>query len=61
MSLEIMILSCIFNLAVFSEYLDDLDSQAFILIIIIAAGAETAIGLSIILCFTHYLKHKYFI
>jgi NADH-quinone oxidoreductase subunit K len=51
MSLELMLLSVNVNFVVFSVYLDDLLGQMFALFILTVAGAESAIGLAILVAY----------
>jgi NADH-quinone oxidoreductase subunit K len=51
MSLELMLLSVNVNFVVFSVYLDDLLGQVFSLFILTVAGAESAIGLAILVAY----------
>jgi NADH-quinone oxidoreductase subunit K len=51
MSLELMLLSVNVNFVVFSVYLDDLLGQMFALFILTIAGAESAIGLAILVAY----------
>jgi len=51
MSIELMLLSININFVVFSVYLDDLIGQIFALFILTVAGAESAIGLSLLVAY----------
>jgi NADH-quinone oxidoreductase subunit K len=51
MSLELMLLSVNVNFVIFSVYLDDLLGQMFALFILTVAGAESAIGLAILVAY----------
>lgn len=48
MSIELMLLSVNLNFAIFSNYLDDIVGQIFILFILTIAATESAIGLAIL-------------
>lgn len=48
MSLEILLLSVNLNFALFSNYLDDLVGQVFILFVLTVAATESATGLAVI-------------
>jgi len=50
-SLELLLLGISFLFIVFSVYLDDIVGQVFALMILTVAGAESAIGLAILLSF----------
>lgn len=51
MSLEVMLLSVNFNLVFFSSYLDDIIGNLFILFILTVGASESAIGLSLVICY----------
>jgi NADH-quinone oxidoreductase subunit K len=51
MSIELMLLAISLNLLIFSSYLDDLMGQIFALLILTVAGAESAIGLALLLIY----------
>jgi NADH-quinone oxidoreductase subunit K len=48
MSIELMLLSVNLNFAIFSNYLDDIVGQIFVLFILTIAATESAIGLAIL-------------
>lgn len=48
MSIELMLLSVNLNFAIFSNYLDDITGQIFVLFILTIAATESAIGLAIL-------------
>jgi len=50
-SLELLLLAASLNFIIFSIYLSDLIGQIFVLLILTVAGAESAIGLAILLSF----------
>jgi NADH-quinone oxidoreductase subunit K len=50
-SIEIMLLSVNFNLAVFSYVLDDVVGQVFFLFVLAIAAAESSIGLAILVTY----------
>lgn len=49
MSLEILLLAINFNFIIFSLYLDDILGHIFVLFILTVAGAESAIGLALLI------------
>jgi len=51
LSLELMLLSINMNMIFFSVYLDDLLGQIYIFVILTIAGAESCLGLSIIISY----------
>jgi NADH-quinone oxidoreductase subunit K len=51
MSIELMLLSVNINFIVFSVYLDDILGQLFVLFTLTVAGAESAVGLSILVAY----------
>jgi NADH-quinone oxidoreductase subunit K len=51
MSVELMLLAINLNLLVFSAYMDDIMGQVFALLILTVAGAESAIGLALLLVY----------
>jgi len=51
MSLEIMLLASSVNFVVFSVYFDDILGQIYCLLVLTVGGAESAIGLAIIISF----------
>lgn len=51
MSIELMLLSIVINLVVFSVALGDLVGQVFTMLILTVAAAETAVGLAIFVVF----------
>jgi NADH-quinone oxidoreductase subunit K len=51
LAIELIFLAINFNFLIFSVILDDFFGQIFMLIIIILAGVELAIGLSILILF----------
>jgi len=50
-SLELLLLAASLNFIIFSIYLSDIVGQIFALLILTVAGAESAIGLAILLSF----------
>ena len=51
MSLELMLLAINLNFVLFSVYLDDIIGQIFALLILTVAGAESAIGLALLVVY----------
>jgi NADH-quinone oxidoreductase subunit K len=51
LALELMLLSVNFNFVFFSVYIDDLFGQIFTLIVLTIAGAESALGLAILISY----------
>jgi NADH-quinone oxidoreductase subunit K len=51
MAIELMLLAVNINFVAFSAYLGDMTGQIFTLLILTVAAAESAIGLSILVCF----------
>jgi len=51
MSIELVLLAINFNFIVFSVYIDDIVGQIFALLILTVAGAESAIGLAILVLY----------
>jgi NADH-quinone oxidoreductase subunit K len=51
MSLELMLLAINLNFIIFSAYLDDLVGQILALLILTVAGAESAIGLALLVIY----------
>ena len=51
MAVELMLLAVNINFVAFSAYLGDMTGQIFTLLILTVAAAESAIGLSILVCF----------
>ena len=51
MSVELMLLAVNINFVAFSNYLDDLVGQVFVLFTLTVAAAEAAIGLAILVVF----------
>lgn len=55
MAVELMLLAVNINFVAFSAYLGDMVGQIFTLLVLTVAAAESAIGLSILVCF---FRHK---
>ncbi len=51
MCIELILLSINLNLIVFSVFMDDIVGQIFALLILTVAGAESAIGLAILVLY----------
>jgi NADH-quinone oxidoreductase subunit K len=51
MSIELMLLAINLNLVFFSVYLDDILGQIFALLVLTVAGAESAIGLALLVIY----------
>ena len=51
MSIELMLLSINFLLLTISIFIDNVNSQVFVLYILVVAAAESAIGLSILIAY----------
>lgn len=51
MSIELMLLAINFNFVLFSVYLDDIMGQLFALLVLTVAGAESAIGLALLVVY----------
>lgn len=51
MCIELMLLAINFNLTLFSVFLDDLLGQIFALLVLTVAGAESAIGLALLVVY----------
>jgi NADH-quinone oxidoreductase subunit K len=51
MSIELMLLSVNLNFIAFSQYLEDLVGQVFVLFILTVAAAEAAIGLALLVVY----------
>ena len=51
MSIELMLLAINLNLLSFSAFLDDMTGQIFALMVLTVAGAESSIGLAILVVY----------